>query len=192
MRVVAGGDAQVTEWALAAGRGDQAAAAAFVRATQPDVWRFVAHLAGRADADDLTQETYVRALRNLPGFAGRSTARTWLFTIARRAVVDHFRAAAARPRLAAVEDWEAAVDAARSGRGSGVEDRVVLRQLLAGLPVERREAFVATQVLGLSYDEAAQVCDCPVGTIRSRVARAREDLVAAMAETTGSRARRSG
>jgi RNA polymerase sigma-70 factor (ECF subfamily) len=189
---VVAGDPRVTEWALAAGRGDQAAAAAFVRATQHQVWRFVAHLAGPGHADDLTQETYLRAMRNLPGFAGRSSAHTWLFTIARRVVVDHIRAAAARPRLAAVDDWEAAADTATAGHGSGVEDAVVLRRLLDGLTAERREAFVATQILGLSYAEAAQVCDCPIGTIRSRVARAREDLVDAMTEATKAQARSSG
>ncbi len=51
--------------------------------------------------------------------------------------------------------------------------------LLAGLPTERREALILTQVLGLSYDEAAHVLGCPIGTVRSRVARAREQLVAA-------------
>jgi RNA polymerase sigma-70 factor, ECF subfamily len=55
-----------------------------------------------------------------------------------------------------------------------------LRDLLTGPPEQRREAFVVTQLLGLSYAEAAQVCDCPIGTVRSRVARAREDLVAAL------------
>jgi RNA polymerase sigma-70 factor (ECF subfamily) len=188
---VTGGDPRVTEWALAAGRGDREAAAAFVAATHRDVWRFLAHLAGRAEADDLTQETYLRALRSLPGFAGRSSARTWLFTIARRVVVDQVRMAAVRPRVVASDDWESAVDAARAGHGPRFEDGVVLRRLLDGLPVERREAFVATQMLGLSYEEAAQVCACPVGTIRSRVARAREDLIAAMAESTGDRVRRS-
>ncbi|MEN3613802.1 sigma-70 family RNA polymerase sigma factor [Plantactinospora sp. ZYX-F-223] len=176
------GDATVTELALAAGRGDREAAAAFVAATQRDVWRFLAHLSSPAEADDLTQETYLRALRSLPKFAGRSSAATWLFTIARRVVVDQVRAAAARPRLVAGGDWQRAADTGRAGGAGRFEEGVVLRHLLDGLSAERREAFVATQVLGLSYEEAARVCDCPVGTIRSRVARAREDLVAAMAE----------
>ena len=60
------------------------------------------------------------------------------------------------------------------------DEGVVLRRLLVDLPPQRREAFVATQMLGLSYAEAAEVCDCPVGTIRSRVARAREDLIEAL------------
>lgn len=59
---------------------------------------------------------------------------------------------------------------------SGVE----LDRLLENLDVDRRAAFVLTQVLGLEYAEAAQVCNCPVGTIRSRVARARADLIAAL------------
>ncbi|MGN9908331.1 sigma-70 family RNA polymerase sigma factor [Phytohabitans sp. LJ34] len=175
-----------TELALAAGQGDRVAAAAFVRATQQRVWRFVAHLAGPGEADDLTQETYARALRSLPGFAARSSALTWLFVIARRVVVDHRRTAAARPRTAALDDFPAVAET----RVFPVEDGVVLRRLLDGLAPERRDALVATQVLGLSYAEAAQVCDCPVGTIRSRVARARDDLIAAMADT-GARRRSS-
>ncbi|MFE9207449.1 sigma-70 family RNA polymerase sigma factor [Micromonospora sp. NPDC007230] len=171
-------DAQITRWAHQAGRGDQQAAAAFVRALQVPVWRFLAHLAGPAEADDLTQETFLRALRSLPGFAGRSSARTWLFTIARRVAVDHVRAAATRPRVSALTDWERAAEAAGAVT-SGGDDAVTLRRLIAALTPERREAFVATQLVGLSYAEAAQVCGCPVGTIRSRVARAREDLVAA-------------
>jgi RNA polymerase sigma-70 factor (ECF subfamily) len=186
-------DEQVTGWALAAGRGDPDAAAAFVRATQRQLRRFLHHLAGPADLDDLTQETYLRALRSLPGFAGRSSARTWLYTIARRVVIDHVRAAVVRPRQARVDDWQGAADAATVGDRPRFEEDLALRDLLDALSPERREAFVATQLLGLSYAEAAEVCDCPVGTIRSRVARAREDLVTALAESGDPRhARPSG
>ncbi|MEV0807636.1 sigma-70 family RNA polymerase sigma factor [Micromonospora sp. NPDC050200] len=169
-----------TRLALAAGQGDQSAAAAFIRATQQQVWRFIAHLAGPNEADDLTQETYLRALRSLPKFAAASSAHTWLFVIARRVVVDHHRAAAARPQPARLEDRQSITG---SRGGFPVEDKVILRRLLDHLLPERREAFVATQVLGLSYAEAAEVCGCPVGTIRSRVARARADLITAMADT---------
>ncbi|NLU79256.1 sigma-70 family RNA polymerase sigma factor [Micromonospora sp. HNM0581] len=168
-------DAQVTAWALAAGRGDRDAASAFVRATQSSVWRFVAALTSSAEADDLAQETYLRALRSLPSFAGRSSARTWLFGIARRVAVDQVRMAMSRPRTVPILESHDAVDPRRSG----FDRQVALEQLIAALPADRREAFVATQLLGLSYAEAAEVCGCPVGTIRSRVARAREELVAA-------------
>ena len=174
-------DEQVTGWALAAGRGDRDAAAAFVRATQQQLRRFLQHLAGPGEVEDLTQETYLRALRSLPGFAGRSSARTWLYTIARRVAVDHVRAAVVRPRIARVEDWQDAADTMGAADRPRFEDDLALRDLLGALSAERREAFVATQLLGLSYAEAAEVCDCPVGTIRSRVARAREDLVSALA-----------
>ncbi|MEJ3654924.1 sigma-70 family RNA polymerase sigma factor [Actinomycetes bacterium KLBMP 9759] len=176
-------DPQVTAWALAAGRGDEQALAAFVRSTQRDVHRFVAHLSGRADAEDLAQETYLRALRALPRFAGRSSARTWLLSIARHAAADAVRTAQRRPRTTGDVDWDTV--AVRAGRvRSNLDDAVLLRELVAALPPDRREAFVLTQLLDLSYADAALVCDCPIGTIRSRVARAREDLVDAL-ETRG-------
>jgi RNA polymerase sigma-70 factor (ECF subfamily) len=170
-------DAQVTAWALAAGAGDRKALERFVRATQRDVWRFVAHLAEVSLADDLAQEVYLRAIRGLPQFHGRSTARTWLLSIARRVVVDHVRAAVARPRTTSTVDWADAADKQRSG--VGFEEIVELNLLLAGLDPDRREALFLTQVLGLSYAEVAEICGCPVGTIRSRVARARTDLMTA-------------
>jgi RNA polymerase sigma-70 factor (ECF subfamily) len=161
--------------ALAARTGDQAASAAFVRATQVEVWRFVAALVGGHHADDVTQDTYLRAFRALPEFAGRSSARTWLLSIARRACADHVRAAVRGRRLharvAAQPEPSAAAD--HAGLHAAAE-------LVARLPDERRVAFVLTQVVGLSYVEAAAVEDVPVGTIRSRVARARADLVAAI------------
>jgi RNA polymerase sigma-70 factor (ECF subfamily) len=167
----------VTRDALAAQLGDQAAAARFVRATQAEVWRLVAHLGGREVADDLTQETYLRAFGALPRFAGRSSARTWLLVIARRVCADHVRAAARGRREVP----------ARPAVTADISDQVVLRALVEGLPGPRREAFVLTQLLGLGYDEAAAVCGCPVGTIRSRVARARDDLVRALSPGRGQR-----
>lgn len=88
-------------------------------------------------------------------------------------LVDHIRAASARPRLVAQAEWEPV----EGHDGAGFEDVVELKLLLEALEPERREVLVLTQILGLSYVEAAQVCGCPVGTVRSRVARAREDLL---------------
>jgi len=164
----------VTRDALAARDGDRAAAARFVRATQPDVWRLAAHLADREVADDLTQETYLRAFRALPRFAGLSSARTWLLVIARRTCADHLRWAMRERRLAPWPDGP--VPRLDSTVVPDIADGIALRALLAGLDATRREAFVLTQLVGLSYAEAAEVAGCPVGTIRSRVARAREDL----------------
>ncbi|RBY95848.1 RNA polymerase subunit sigma [Blastococcus sp. TF02-8] len=159
--------------------GDPLAAAHLVRATQSDVWRLCAALGDRDSADDLTQETYLRAFAALHRFEGRSTVRTWLLSIARRVCADAVRSRRRR-RLTLVREpadlellsAEAAVD--------DVGEGVVVTDLLARLDGDRREAFVLTQLLGLSYAEAAEVADCPVGTIRSRVARARADLVASL------------
>ncbi|QFZ19430.1 RNA polymerase sigma factor SigC [Saccharothrix syringae] len=171
------GDDAVTEWAVAAGSGDRAALERFIRATQRDVWRLVAHLTDPGRADDLAQEVYLRVLRSLPNFEARSSARTWLLSIARRTVVDHLRAAGSRPAIAWSVDHEQAAERAAAPGRAGFEDVVELNLMLADLAPERREALLLTQVLGLSYAEAAEVCGCPVGTIRSRVARAREDLL---------------
>jgi RNA polymerase sigma-70 factor (ECF subfamily) len=126
---------EVTALALAAGAGDRVALERFVRLTQRDVWKQVAHLAG----------------------------------VARRN----------RPSTAAWVDWAAAADQCQAlvhDVAAGFEDMVELTALLDQLEPERPEALVPTQPLGLTYAEAAEVCRCPVGTIRSRVARARADL----------------
>jgi len=144
-------------------------AAGFVRATQGDVWRFVAALVDPDSADDLTQETYLRAFRGLDEFAGRSSARTWLLAIARHVCADHIRTVQRRRRL--------------SGRLSTPEQvpdpagLFATLDLVRELPEDRRDAFVLTQLVGLSYEEAAAACGVPLGTIRSRVARARTHLL---------------
>ncbi|MFR9805472.1 sigma-70 family RNA polymerase sigma factor [Pseudonocardia sp. RS010] len=172
-------DERVTAWALAAGRGDRAALASFIRATQRDVQRFVAHLSGPELAEDLAQETYLRAFTALPRFAGEAPARAWLLAIARRVAADDVRRARRRPRTDAVPEWED-LGGLPGLAQRPAEGEVLLRALVAALDPDRREAFVLTQMLGLGYAEAAQVCGCPIGTIRSRVARAREDLAAAL------------
>lgn len=167
----------VTRLALAAGDGDQVALNAFVRATQVDVWRFCAHLGDWSMADDLTQETYVRALRALPSFRGASSARTWLLGIARRTVADSIRTRCRDRRLDTL---------LRSPRAeSGPAESVALQAAVDAMDTDRRTAFILTQLLGLSYAEAAEVCAVPAGTIRSRVARARADLVAALRDDIG-------
>lgn len=176
-------DESVTDWALAARSGDERAVEQFVRATQLDVRRYVTHLSGDPQAtDDLVQDTYVRALRSLPRFEGRSSARTWLLTIARRVVADRIRSHAVRPRLAATDDWQTAAERVQPRGVPGFDEGVALAELLAALTPERREAFVLTQLLGLPYAATAGVIGCPVGTVRSRVARARETLVGLLTE----------
>jgi RNA polymerase sigma-70 factor, ECF subfamily len=169
-------DEAVTELALAAARGNERALEAFIKATQQDVWRFVAYLSDAGNADDLTQETFLRAIGAIERFSGRSTARTWLLSIARRVVADHIRHIQSRPRSAPGTNPEQVLTGDRHARG--FEDLVEVTTMIANLTPEQREALLLTQLLGLPYADAAAVCGCPVGTIRSRVARARDALLA--------------
>jgi RNA polymerase sigma-70 factor (ECF subfamily) len=176
-------DESITAWALAARGGDPDAVSRFVGALHRDVLRYVAHLSADPQAaDDLAQDTFLRALGSLHRFEGRSSARAWLMSIARRAVIDSFRHAAARPRVSDTRDWQLAVELAQPRDLPGFDDGIALLDLLAALPDERREAFVLTQLMGLPYAEAAEISDCPIGTVRSRVARARATLIALLAE----------
>nr|WP_254400928.1 sigma-70 family RNA polymerase sigma factor [Streptomyces sp. AC555_RSS877] len=171
-------DDSTTAWALAARAGDTEAVEHFVRALHRDVLRYVAHLCADPQAvDDLAQDTFLRALGSLHRFEGRSSARAWLLSIARRAVIDSYRYSAARPRLHDATDWQLAVERAQPCGLPGFDDGIALADLLAALPDERREAFVLTQLLGLPYEEAAALAGCPVGTVRSRVSRARATLI---------------
>lgn len=166
---------------VAARDGDRLALAAFVRRTQPDVWRFCAHLLDQQSADDLTQEVYLRSVRSLPTYAGGS-ARAWLLTIARRAAADEIRRRQRRRSRLRTRGADPAdtldPDTAMVAATEDPAAHLVVSALVRDLEPDRRVAFVLTQVLGLSYAEAAEVIGVPIGTVRSRVARAREDLVA--------------
>jgi len=163
-----------TRLVMAARDGDEVCFAAWIRQTQAEVWRLCAHLVDRQAADDVTQEVYVRAWRALPAFRGDASARTWLLSIARRTCADAVRSRMRRRRLAGRLERSAPT------RSPDEAEAVTLADLIDRLDPDRRAAFTLTQVLGLSYADAAEVCGCPVGTIRSRVARARADLMTAL------------
>jgi RNA polymerase sigma-70 factor, ECF subfamily len=154
----------------AAREGDDVAVREFVRRTQPTVWRLCNVLGSPGEEDDLVQDTYLRAFRCLPSYRGEAPVTAWLLSIARRVCADHVRSRVRQRRV-----FGALTQAA--------DDQFVAEpgnptfELLDAIDPDRREAFVLTQVAGLSYEEAAVVLDCPIGTIRSRVARARVDLV---------------
>ena len=173
----------LTNLLVAARDGDQRSLERFIAETQADVWRTCRYLGDRDVADDLAQETYERAISSIHRYRADGYARGWLLTIARRVCADHIRRATRRRR----RDAQVMSDTiAGSAMGTAVvpdiSTRVELDDLLSHLDSDRRAAFVLTQVLGLHYDEAAEVLGCPIGTIRSRVARARAELVQMMTQ----------
>ena len=163
---------QLRDLLEAAVEGDDVAMAELVRRTQADVWRLCTALGSTGEIEDLVQETYLRAIRAAPAFRGEAPVRAWLLSIARNVCADHVRRRQRQRRL---------VDRLTSSVRDRVEpEDLSTHGLLADLDPDRREAFVLTQVLGCSYEEAAVIMGCPVGTIRSRVARARADLLGAV------------
>lgn len=176
-----------------AATGDRLALAGFIRASQADVWRFCAHLVDPASADDLTQEVYVRAMRSMHRFRGDASAKTWLFAVARNVAADEIRRRQRRRRFESVTSL---ADAQRPGtdpHGRRIDgqradadaqqpevDAWPLQELIDQLEPDRREAFVLTQQLGFSYRDAAATIGVPIGTVRSRVARGREQLIRAL------------
>jgi RNA polymerase sigma-70 factor (ECF subfamily) len=173
--VAAGEDLELVRAALS---GDRRALDDLVLGTRDQVERYCAYLGSGIEVDDLVQETYVRALRSLPRFEGRSSFRVYLLGIARRVCADAVRAARRRRRL------DTLASTPRPSIGDPAPE-ISVRILVEGLAPERRDAFVLTQLVGLPYAEAAEVCGVPVGTIRSRVARAREDLRSALDAAAG-------
>lgn len=163
---------RLTQLLLDAQQGDDEALERFVAATQHDVMAVCRYLGDRDNADDLAQETYRRAIASLHRFRADGPARHWLLTIARRTCADATRRRIRRRRREHVREWNDDLH--------GIEptsDTTGLGELIRALDPDRRAAFVLTQVNGLSYAEAADVLEVPIGTIRSRVARARIGLV---------------
>ncbi len=152
-------------------RGDPGAFEVLVRALQADVWRLCLHLTGdRSLADDVTQDAFVRVYRFLPRYRGDSKFSTWVFTIARNCALDELRRKRRRQNL---------FDKAKLQRELvDVEHQatVEIREAIAGLPLELREAVVMIDMLGESYRDAARVLGIPEGTVKSRVHRARQTL----------------
>lgn len=161
----------------AARRGDLRAFEQLVRRFQADVWRLSFHLVrDEALADDVTQNAFVRVFRFLPRYRGDSKFTTWLFSIARNCALDEIRRAQRLKRTADALRGEPE----RPQREVGLALEV--REALAKLPLELREPVVLIDMFGTPYAEVARILKAPVGTIKSRVHRARALLAEAMQE----------
>lgn len=155
--------------------GDLVAFESLVRAYQPHLWRFLRHQLGDAAlAEDVTQDTFLRAYQHLSTFRAGAKFSTWLFQIARNAGVDALRARARRERLAR--------QVGPPAPSQDPDAHVELHAALASLAPPLREALLLVEVLGLTYRETAGVLGVAEGTVKSRVFRARAELTDWMAE----------
>jgi RNA polymerase sigma-70 factor, ECF subfamily len=145
-----------------------------VLAAVPSLRAFAISLCGNVDrADDLVQETLLRALANIDSFEPGSNMPAWLFTILRNLFRSEYR-----KRRREVEDADGtyAQGLKSQPEQSGHVEFQEFRAALAKLPPDQREALILVGASGFSYEEAAEICGCAVGTIKSRVNRARARL----------------
>jgi RNA polymerase sigma-70 factor (ECF subfamily) len=139
-------------------------------------------ITGRTDdALDVVQETFLRAYRTFDSFTTGTNLKAWLFTILRSVSMNRWRDERRRPAMVPLEDWEARFGAlAAAGPPTQDATSEEVRRALDGLPEEFRLAVLLVDVEGLTYDEAAAALGCPVGTVRSRLSRARRALFVAL------------
>ncbi|MFM8173482.1 MAG: RNA polymerase sigma factor [Pirellulaceae bacterium] len=164
-------------------RGDGRAFEEIVMQYQTSVYRALVGWVGhRGDAEDLTQETFLLAYRNLQGFQQRSSLRTWLLRIAYHQAISHRRKAARRRSLAPASDSmpaEALVDGRIDSPSEQLErtvDAARVHEAIRQLPEEYRDLIVLRDLQDLDYQSIAQTLEIPLGTVRSRLHRARVEL----------------
>ncbi len=140
----------------------------------PSLRAFAVSLCGNPDrADDLVQETLVKAWVNLASFTEGTNLTAWLFTILRNIYYSDYRK---RRREAADPDGLMAAKMVAPASQPGHMDFLDFRAALQKLPLDQREALILVGASGLSYEEAAAICGCASGTMKSRVNRARNRL----------------
>ena len=141
----------------------------------PSLRAFAISLSGNGDkADDLVQETLMKAWAAHASFAEGSNLRAWLFTIMRNTYFSQYRKA--RREVQDV-DGEAAARLVSHPEQQGHLDLADFRMALEQLSPDQREALILIGASGFSYEEAAEICGCAVGTVKSRVNRARQRLL---------------
>jgi RNA polymerase sigma-70 factor (ECF subfamily) len=177
---------QVDEQLVArAQEGDQRAFELLVRKYQYKIIQLVSRLVGDADAPDVAQESFIKAYRALKAFRGQSAFYTWLYRIGINTAKNHLVARGRRP---SGQDIDVA-DAELYGHMEQMSDvetpeaillseeiKRKVGEAIAKLPADLRQAITLRELEGLSYEEIAEVMDCPIGTVRSRIFRAREAI----------------
>ena len=165
--------------------GENRAFELLVRKYQFKIIQLVTRLVGESDAPDVAQETFIKAYRALSGFRGQSAFYTWLYRIGINTAKNHIVSRGRRP---ANQDIDIQ-DAEQYGHTEHLSDMATpesellsneikqkVAEVINGLPSDLRQAITLRELEGLSYEEIAEVMDCPIGTVRSRIFRAREAI----------------
>jgi RNA polymerase sigma-70 factor (ECF subfamily) len=168
-------------------QGDKQAFGLLVSKYQRRLVRLVSRLVrDPAEVEDVVQEAFIKAYRALPGFRGESAFYTWLYRIGINAAKNYLASRGRRPPTTTEFDSEEAevFDDAEQLRDQNTPERILMSKeigvtvnaAMEALPEELRNAIVLREIDGLSYEEISQVMNCPIGTVRSRIFRAREAI----------------
>ena len=168
-------------------RGDKKAFELLVSKYQRKLMRLVSRLVyDQAEAEDVVQEAFIKAYRALPNFRGDSAFYTWLYRIGVNTAKNHLVTQGRKTPTstdADIEEAETFVDAEGLRDINTPESLLASKQIaetvnaaMSSLPEELRNAITLREIEGLSYDEIAEVMLCPIGTVRSRIFRAREAI----------------
>jgi RNA polymerase sigma-70 factor (ECF subfamily) len=165
--------------------GENRAFELLVRKYQNKVIQLVARLVGEADSQDVAQETFIKAHRALKAFRGQSAFYTWLYRIAINTAKNHLVARGRRPTNQGID----VAEAEQFGHTEQLSDintpesillseeiKQKVAEVIKKLPADLRQAIVLRELDGLSYKDLAEVMNCPIGTVRSRIFRARESI----------------
>src|SRR6185437_1895072 len=177
-------------------RGDKAAFDVLVRKYQHKIVKLVTrYVHDGAEALDVTQEAFIKAYRALPGFRGDSAFYTWLYRIGINTAKNYLVALGRRAPTSTSFDNEEAesfedADALRDSSTPeseliGKEIGNTVNRAMEALPEDLRTAITLREIEGLSYEEIANVMNCPIGTVRSRIFRAREAIAAELRPLLG-------
>lgn len=174
------------KWLKKAAAGDADAFEQLVLQYQTAVYNLCLRMTGNPeDAADMTQESFLKAWRNMDSFQGNSAFSTWLYRLASNTCLDHLRLKKRRPQLSLVmedsdgEEQELDVPDQTASPEEQViasEEQAILNEALQSLEEQPRQILILRAVHELSYTEISQVLDIPEGTVKSRLARAREQL----------------
>ena len=167
-------------------RGDSAAFDLLVRKYQHRIIALIGrYVSDWSECQDVAQDTFMRAYRALDGFRGDAQFYTWLHRIAVNTAKNHLVASNRRPPSGDIDVADAEqFDSGMRLRDNDTPERELMRQeveqtvlrAVQALPEELREAITLREVEGMSYEDIAERMDCPIGTVRSRIFRAREAI----------------